>query len=243
MDNMRFSWESPQEDEFALLALGAPSPYEALIVPSLLRDPRSLLDARSWTVEEQRCWSETLYYFLKLVTVQQGKAMVLKSPSHGFRLPLLSSLFPESRYVLIERNPYEVFASNLKLWSTLLDQYSVESFRTEEIEAFVLAAYLLHEAVIAEGSSILSPQSFVRVRYEELVADPMGQMARVYEEMAFGDFKTVRPRIQEYLTSVSEHVRNTLRLSSAQKESVENAWGELIQEKGYSWPANDISWQ
>src|SRR5271170_353968 len=41
MDSMSYSWASPQEDEFALLALGAASPYEALIVPSLMRDPKS----------------------------------------------------------------------------------------------------------------------------------------------------------------------------------------------------------
>src|SRR5271170_7170628 len=34
MDHLRYSWASPQEDEFALLILGAPSAYEALIVPS-----------------------------------------------------------------------------------------------------------------------------------------------------------------------------------------------------------------
>jgi omega-hydroxy-beta-dihydromenaquinone-9 sulfotransferase len=241
MDNMRFSWESPQEDEFALLALGAPSPYEALIVPSLLRDPKSLLDLRSLASEEQSCWIETLHYFLQLVTVQQGKAMVLKSPPHGFRLPLLSSLFPASRYVLIERNPYEVFASNLKLWQTLLDKYSVESFSTQEIEEFVLAAYLLHEAAIAEGASNLSPQSFVRVRYEELVADPMGKMAELYEKMEFGQFEAVRPRIQEYVRRVAGHVRNPLCLSPAQKENIDNAWGDLIREKRYAWPANEVS--
>ena len=46
MDSMSYSWASPQEDEFALFALGAPSPYESLIVPSLMRDPKWLVDLR-----------------------------------------------------------------------------------------------------------------------------------------------------------------------------------------------------
>ena len=40
MDNMQYSWTSPQEDEFALLCMGAPSAYESLLVPSLMADPR-----------------------------------------------------------------------------------------------------------------------------------------------------------------------------------------------------------
>ena len=75
--------------------------------------------------------------------------------------------------MIIERNPYEVFASNLKLWNTLLDMYSLESASSEQIERFVLAAYLIHEEAIAEGIRKLAPETLARVRYEDLVADPL----------------------------------------------------------------------
>src|SRR5579862_3841860 len=126
MDDLRYSWASPQEDEFALLALGAPSAYGALIVPSLMRDVDRLLLLEARMVEDQELWCETFEYFLKLLTLQQRKAMVLKSPTHGYRMKMLQKRFPEARFVLIERNPYEVFASNLKLWRTLTSKYGLE---------------------------------------------------------------------------------------------------------------------
>ena len=241
MDNMRFSWESPQEDEFALLVLGAPSPYQALIVPSLLRDPESLLDLQSLPKDEQQCWVNTFCYFLQLLKLQQGKRMVLKSPTHGFRLPLLASLFPGSRYILIERNPYAVFASNIKLWKTLLGMYGVETLSQEEIEQFVLGAYSLHEAAIREAQSTLSPQVFTCVRYEALVGDPIAELAKLYDKMDFRDFETVRPRIETYLSRTQGHVRNPIQLSLAQRERIDRTWGALIQNKGYNWPANEVS--
>ena len=37
MDEMEVRPGSPQEDEFALLSLGARSPYEALLIPAILQ--------------------------------------------------------------------------------------------------------------------------------------------------------------------------------------------------------------
>jgi len=232
---MNYSWSSPQEDEFALLALGAPSPYEALLVPSLMSDPRSLLDPQSRPKERQERWQEALLYFLRLLTVQQKKPMVLKSPPHGFQLSALPSLFPQARYVLIERNPYEVFASNLKLWPTLVNMYGLESASAQAVESFVLAAYLLHEEAITKGAQQLPSHSFARVRYEDLVADPVRQMARLYLDLELDDFESARSRIQQHAVSISGHARNRFLLSEGQKASVESAWGDIIREKGYGW--------
>lgn len=240
MDNMLYSWASPQEDEFALFALGAPSPYEALLAPSLMRDADFLLDLRRRPQNEQDRWAEALATFIRLLTIQQNKPLVLKSPPHGFRLPALRSLFPEARCVIIERNPYEVFASNLKLWQTLLDLYSLESFFREEIETFVIAAYLLHERIIGDEARHINPRSLSRVTYEDLVANPIGQMQRLYAELGLGNFEAARPRIEQHLAGVADHVRNPLRVSAAQKARVDSVWGDLITAKGYSWPADHM---
>jgi omega-hydroxy-beta-dihydromenaquinone-9 sulfotransferase len=243
MDDVRYSWASPQEDEFALLALGAPSPYEALLFPSLMRNPETLLDLRLRSRDEQDRWAEMFKYFLRLLTVQKGKTMVLKSPPHGFRLPMLPLLFPESQYVILERNPYEVFASNLKLWRTLLDLYSLEPYSEDEIESFVLAAYVIHEEALAEGIRPIGVGSLTRVRYEELVNDPVGQMRRMYQELGLANFETVKPQLEQHLAEVAGHTRNRFVISPEQKARVDSRWGRLIEAKGYRWPADHVSLQ
>jgi len=241
MDSMSYSWDSPQEDEFALLALGAPSPYESLLVPSLMRDPKGLVDLGQRSSAEQRRWQKEFQHFLLLLTVQQSKPIVFKSPPHGFKLRLLLSMFPRARYVVIERNPYEVFASNLKLWRTLLNMYAVESSSPDEIERFVLAAYLIHEEAIAEGTKIADAGRLAFVRYEELASDPIGQIKRLYEELELGDFDGVRALMEKYLVRVTGHTRNRFTLSPAQKVRVEDSWGLAIKVKGYSWPKQYLS--
>lgn len=241
MDSMSYSWASPQEDEFALFALGAPSPYESLIVPSLMREPKALVDLRQHSSAEQKVWGEALRRFLLLLTVQQGKTMVFKSPPHGFKLPLLLSMFPQARYIIIERNPYEVFVSNLKLWRTLLNLYAVESSFSDEIEQFVLAAYLMHEEAIAEGTSRTVANRFARVRYEDLTTDPIGQMERLYRELELSNFDRVRASLEKYVAGAAGYARNHFALSPMQKARVEDSWGSVIKAKGYSWPDQYLS--
>jgi len=241
MDDLRYSWSSPQEDEFAVLLFGAPSVYEALLVPSLLRGPSALLDLGAQPIEKRDRWVAVFTYFLRLLTVQQGKPMVLKSPAHGYRIPTLRLLFPEARYVIIERNPYEVFASNLRLWRTLIDRYSLEYCSANEIDQFVLVAYVLHEQIITEETRHL--RGIVRVRYEKLASNPIHEMARVYEELQLGDFEIVRRPLEKYMARVSGHVRNHFTLSHAQKNLIDTTWARLIKEKAYTWPEASIDLQ
>lgn len=234
MDNLLYSWSSPQEDEFALLALGAPSPYDALLVPSLMRDPAGLLDLSRSAAAEQACWSTSLRYFLQLLTVQQGdKTLLLKSPSHGFRFSRLRTLFPQARYIIIERHPYEVFASNLKLWHVLLDMYSLEDFLGDEIEQFVLDAYVLHERSISDGALDLDRRFVSRIRYEDLVANPLKELERLYAELQLGAFEAARPNLEQHLTKVKNYKPNLHNLSPAQKDRVDMRWASIISAKGY----------
>lgn len=241
MDNMQFSWSSPQEDEFALFCMGAPSPYEALLVPSLMQDPQPLLDVRQWPAIERKQWAETLQLFLRLLSVQQGKPMVLKSPPHGYRLPILPALFPQARFVIIERNPYEVFASNLKLWRTLLDMYSLESISSEEVQEFVLQAYVIHEELLRQGKSTAPQGKISRVKYEDLTANPIAELQRIYSELDLDGFDQAHPALEQHIASVTSHKRNRFVLSLEQREAVESRWGALIRGKGYSWSEDWIS--
>jgi len=236
MDDLRYSWSSPQEDEFALLALGAPSAYEALLVPSLMDDAIPLLDLQERSADDQERWSSTFDYFLKLLTLQQGRRMVLKSPTHGYRMRILQRKFPAARFVIIERNPYEVFASNLKLWQTLTNSYSLEHFTPQQLERFVLTAYGLHQKAISDGVEQAEPHSVAKVRYEDLARDPMGEVSRLYRMLDLGDFTRAEERLKAYLDKASGHTRNRFQLSREQKDRVDREWGATIEQNGYAWP-------
>ncbi len=53
MDNMAAGWNRPQEDEFAVLALGAPTPYSRMAFPN---DPAEY-SALLMQITEGKCYS------------------------------------------------------------------------------------------------------------------------------------------------------------------------------------------
>jgi omega-hydroxy-beta-dihydromenaquinone-9 sulfotransferase len=97
---------SPQEDEFALLLLREPSLYRGFIDPRRLREcgQELWLSSRS----DLKRWQD----FLRGGMLgAQARPLLLKSPSHTFRLPLLRAVFPRAKFIWIGRHTGEVLAS------------------------------------------------------------------------------------------------------------------------------------
>ena len=60
----------------------------------------------------------------------------------------------------------------------------------------------------------------MRVRYEDLVADPLTEVQRIYRQLDLGDFEPARPAIEEYLAKhrrLSSATSTTCRKSLSRK--------------------------
>src|SRR5262249_32216080 len=108
MDNVRMSFQSPNEDEFALCGMTLCSPYIGLVFPRRQGRYAPFLPSRGVAEGVVTGWKAALVLFLKKLTWKYGRPLVLKSPPHPCRIRLLLDLFPDARFVHIRRNPYDV---------------------------------------------------------------------------------------------------------------------------------------
>src|SRR5690606_31585538 len=100
MDQMAFDLALPQEDEFALLFLGACTPYETLGFPLTQDEVAARLDPALLSPGQQARFDRVLRRFYASVLLrQQDKRLVLKSPPHAGRLETLARLFPDLKVV------------------------------------------------------------------------------------------------------------------------------------------------
>ncbi len=76
---------------------------------------------------------------------------------------------------------------------------------------------------------LLGPGQFCEVRYEELVADPLGQMRRVYEELGTGRFRAVRPGIEDYLASQKDYKTNRYQMTPELRERNHPPLGQVYR--------------
>ncbi|MCB0111657.1 MAG: sulfotransferase, partial [Caldilineaceae bacterium] len=94
IDNMRFGFDQPQEDEFALCNATLLSPYLTWLFPHSHDNFDRFLALRDVTPQEYARWTEALMEFVRKVTLRTNRGLVLKSPAHTARIRILLELFP-----------------------------------------------------------------------------------------------------------------------------------------------------
>jgi hypothetical protein len=194
MDEMEVRPGSPQEDEFALLSLGARSPYEALLIPAILPEALKLTDPRDLSPDDDRRWRQVFLSFLAGVSVRGGgRPMILKSPTHGVRVSTLRELLPDARYVLIVRDPMTNFESVVRMWRKMFETYALGPIPSDDtIREAVLADRPRFEAKLASSTADLPDNRFMKISYESLIANPVGAIAQLYDRLQLGEIDAVR---------------------------------------------------
>ena len=230
MDEMEVTPGSPQEDEFALLSLGARSPYEALIYPQFLRDALKLTDPSDLSAVDQQRWREVFVSFLAGVSSRgAGKPVILKSPTHGARVTTLRELLPHARYILIVRNPLTNFESVVRMWRRMFETYALGPIPADDsIREAVLADRPRFEAKLAVGTAGLPPNRFAVLSYETLVADPVRVLEGLYSRLELPDFAVVRDSIASEVARRTGYQAKGQLPSAPWQDRIRTEWAPII---------------
>jgi len=234
VDNMVTGWDRPQEDEFALCNLGARSPYLSWAFPNRPPQDQEYLTLEDVPPHELARWKDCLLWFLRCVTAQEPKRIVLKSPPHTARVRVLLELFPDARFVHIVRDPYVLFPSTVNLWRRLSKDEGFQTPRYEGLEEQVFDNLLRMYAAFERDRELIPPRRLAEVRYEDLVADPVGQMRRVYEELDLGGFDEALPALKKRVESQAGYKRNRYQLTPELREQIGRRWRSYIERYGYA---------
>ena len=175
MDNMDAGWMLPQEDEFALMNLGVPSPYLRIAFPQTQALHLEYLNMSGLSESAVQFWQERLLWFLKAVTLaNQGRQLVLKSPPHTGRLRLLRQMFPNAKFIHLIRDPRQLFPSTMRLWNSLDQLQALQpGYGEAEMKQYVARCLqLMYDGYHAARGQVPDRQ-IIDVRYEQLVASPL----------------------------------------------------------------------
>ena len=120
---------------------------------------------------------------LQVVQSTNGGRWVLKMPSDSLFIRQLFKTFPDARVIWTHRDPYAATASVLNL------RGGGRSF-TEKTNgaAFMRQRYPMHLALHALRPLEVSrerPDDFYHLYYDDMMADPFGQMQRIYRWLDF----------------------------------------------------------
>ncbi len=235
MDNMAAGFDRPQEDEFALVGMGAPSMYFRMAFPGHAAPHMDTLDLDGISDEDCRRLKESLQWFLKAQSYLKKGRLVLKSPPHTGRVGMLAEMFPGAKFIHIVRNPYAIFPSMKHTWAAmdLVQGFQMPAHDKLNIDEFILSAFERMYRGFDRQRHQLDPSQLYEVRYEDLVLDPMGQVQAMYESLDLGDFEYMRPRLAKYVATQREYKPNRLQLEPEIEDAIRRRWAGYIERYGY----------
>ncbi|GAB7146184.1 sulfotransferase [Mycobacterium riyadhense] len=234
MDNMDLSLQHPQEDEFVWCMQGQPSPYLTLAFPNRPRQHERYRNMEELTARELQAWKDTLLRFVRQLYFRRRKTVILKNPMHTCRIRVLLDVFPQARFIHIVRDPYVIYPSTIHLLKTFTRAHSLQRPTFEGLEESVLATYVDMYRKLDEGQKLVDPSRFFEMRYEDLIADPEGQLRRLYEHLGLGGFEQFAPRLRQYFAEHEDYKTNTYELTAQERATVDEQWGEVMERYGYA---------
>jgi hypothetical protein len=249
MDNMKLSFEVPAEDEIAVnLLTSGLSPYACLTFMSHYK--KSLKFAtfeEGCTDQEREEWISKFLYFLKKVTLSAGrsspKPLIIKSPVHIGRLPLLRKLFPKAKFIFIHRDPFDVFRSSCILAQEYFYYCFLDQPTAEDITNYTLEQHeMLYSVYLRERKNLLaSPVPVVsEIAFATFEKDPVGTLRRVYNELQISCFdERVAPVLKGYVEQLKGFKKNKLPVTSISPELRQRLKSELAPVmEAFNYPDN-----
>ncbi|GAB5404160.1 MAG: sulfotransferase [Aureliella sp.] len=236
MDNMKAGWELPQEDEFALMNLGAPTPYLRIAFPHTQDRAMEYFNLERVSADDRAKWASTLDWFMRTLLVRYpGKRLVMKSPPHTGRVAELARAYPGAKFIHLVRDPRKMFLSTIRLWRSL---DAIQALQTDvsddDMRQYVTDCFKEMYQNFQHDAQALPAGSMVELRYEDLVADPSGAIEKLYSQLELGDFEAMKPALMQRLENHATYKPNQHNLDAEVEAIIQREWADYIQQYGYA---------
>lgn len=234
MDNMKAGWALPQEDEFALMNLGAPSPYLRLMFPNHPVPYTETLDSARFGSADLQAWRRQFEWFVKALTYKTRKQLLLKSPPHTGRIGILRQMYPESKFIHIVRDPRKLYPSTMKLWNSLDENQALQSPTDQSmLQSFVLESLVsMYRAFDRDRASIPDSQ-IIDVRYEQFIAKPVQTLENIYKHLDLGPYDSIRSNWENKSEQERGYQTNKLQIDPEQEAMILDRWSDYAHKYGY----------
>ena len=234
MDNMELKFTSPQEDEFAPLLMTLTSLYLGISFPERMAHYDRYMSFRDVDPAEVSAWKAAFVTFCKKLSLNDQRALLIKSPPHTARIRTILEMFPEARFVHVHRDPYRVFQSQRHFFDTAGWYTYLQRPDLAAIDEGILRRHEVMYDAYYEDLPLVAKDRIIDIRFDALEADPVGEMAKVYAHLSLDGFAAFEPKLRRYVDSLSGYQKNDFtELDAATKAIVAARWARSFEIGNY----------
>ncbi|MCE7742207.1 MAG: sulfotransferase [Candidatus Heimdallarchaeota archaeon] len=232
-DNVEMFPEMPHEHEFALMVLCSHTPILGITFPDKFEYYRQFTTFEGVPKRKINEFKKQFMFLIKTLTIKsKGKQLVLKNPLDTFRIKLILDLFPNSKFIHLYRNPYDVFYSTLKLHKHNAEIYALQR-PTYNLYQTILDSFVEMYDRFYEDLQLIPEENFIEVKFEDLARNPIEELKKIYNSLSFEEFEKAEPKVQQYLDSVAGYQPSNYDLKPEDKKRIYAHWHKTIKRWGY----------
>ncbi|ETW00854.1 hypothetical protein H310_07380 [Aphanomyces invadans] len=260
MDSMPLHFDLPQEDECATLLLSCGASYYMPIY-LMTREPsfRRFLDFSSedgGTPEDEATWTSAFLYLLRKLTLRHqlrskssglNHRLVLKSPIHAARVPLLRKLFPHARFIYMHRDPFETMASAAHLANTAFWFMYLSTPTDEQVNEYLFwqfdQMWRKYNSAAAVAPSQRSQvkrmihDDILEVSYAQLTTHPSETLQKIYDHANVAWTSDTSKHFAAEVAALQSYQVNRHRtLPAPLRERIQSMAQEYMDALGYADP-------
>lgn len=211
-DNIRVSPDLPAEEEQPMSVLSTKSGIHSWNFPQNQSYFTKYNLFEGVSAKEKAEWRKDYHFLLQNITFfNDGKQLVLKNPHNTSRIKELLELYPNAKFINLHRNPYDVIQSTRHLHKTIVQGQALQFFSIKDREEMVLTQYKKTMQKNIDELHLIPKENFVEVRFDDLEADSMKEMERIYTTLGLPNFDKAKPKFEEYLSTVKNYKKNKFR--------------------------------
>lgn len=234
MDNMPIKFTSPQEDEFAPLLMTLTSLYLGVSFPRRMAHYDRYMTFRGVDPAEVEAWKAAFVQFCKKLSLNDSRALLIKSPPHTARIRTLLEMFPEARFIHIHRDPYRVFQSQRHFFDTAGWYTYLQKPDLAAIDEGILRRHEAMYDAYYEDLPLIGADRIHDIPFDALEADPIGEIAKTYRHLSLDGFAEFEPKLRAYVDSLRGYEKNEFtQLDPATKAIVADRWARSFAKGKY----------
>ncbi len=234
MDSVEMSPWEPTEEEYSIGAKDEFGIYNGFIFPRKFRH-YSKYNSFEGMPKELARWKKAFQWFTRKMTIRyHGKQIIYKNPSATYRIDHILEMYPNAKFVLIHRNPYELFESNVRYHREVFAIYALQTWDDADMQQTILDNYRELCEKLEQHRKLLGKDRLVEIHYEDFVKNPVDQMKKIYTQLGIEGYKEAEPAFKAHFDSQKNYKAHKYEFSDDTINKVNDNWGHFTKKFGYT---------
>jgi hypothetical protein len=236
-DNVKLGVDLPQEDEFALENLIAPTFYNFFFFPDHFE--RAYDENIHFKNKDISKWENAYKKLIKKGEVNSnGNYMILKNPVNTGRVGRILEMYPEAFFIHIYRNPVIVYLSTKKFFISLIPDMQFQDTSEEDIIEIVFKLYANIMGDYLKNKVLIPSQQLIEIDFETFENNPINELEKIYKHFKIPNWNENQTYFKDYLNRLGSYKKNNYQITQKELDRIVKEWNFAFKEFKYDVPLN-----